>query len=98
MKYDSYLVQEENCLIPSLPPLGEDVVNNFKRLKYFNCSKLELLSYIAKSNGSIKLMIRKDLIKSYTNNNITCCYSYVNRKEYTKNPDDDLRCVLMTIN
>lgn len=87
----NFLVNSEYCMIPTAPIFGDDVMKYYNPPNYRNCSKNELLSFISKRNGTVELVIRKEIVHLYTQNNITCCFSYVRRGYNESDPDNVIR-------
>lgn len=59
--------------------MNPEVKKYYRPEKYMSCRKKELLTYISKDNNSFTLHIKTHLLSNYSKEDITCCYSYVER-------------------
>ncbi|RZB73460.1 uncharacterized protein BDFB_010973, partial [Asbolus verrucosus] len=85
-----YLVATSKCKIPDLEPFDPQVKKFYHPEKYTPCRKLELLTYVTKTDNIATLHIDTEIVPSYTKNNVICCYSNITRQENKNNPDDGL--------
>lgn len=92
---DEYLVFNENCVIPKIEAFNEDVKKYMKNPKYFKCSKHRLLTSITKSNDSVYLVVNEDVVQEYGSGIVSCCFSYIRRKNHTSEPDNKVRLVTL---
>ncbi|XP_066251371.1 uncharacterized protein [Euwallacea similis] len=81
---NKYLINTTGCKIPKLDALNEDVFPFVHKEQYVSCSNKGLLTYIEYSTSPPKLMINQSLAKLYSYMSITCCYSYIYRKDGDK--------------
>ncbi|XP_066141875.1 uncharacterized protein [Euwallacea fornicatus] len=81
---NKYLINTTGCKIPELNALNEDVSPFVHKEQYISCSNKPLLTYIKYTASAPKLMINQTLAKLYSYMTITCCYSYIYRKDGDK--------------
>lgn len=90
-----YLVSSPKCKIVDLEPFNKYAKKYHKPEKYTACRKLELLTYVTKTDGVATLHVDDEIVPSYLrkkSSGISCCYSDVHRHSTVKDPDNNVRC------
>ncbi|XP_049823263.1 uncharacterized protein LOC109595976 isoform X2 [Aethina tumida] len=89
-----YLVSSPKCKIVDLEPFNKYAKKYHKPEKYTACRKLELLTYVTKTDGVATLHVDDEIVPSYLrkkSSGISCCYSDVHRHSTVKDPDNNVR-------
>jgi hypothetical protein len=83
--------KEWKCQIPKVGPYGFPSAVYHSNLKYAPCSRLEPLTYVSKTNNNPTLYINNEVAPLYSKFGIRCCYSNIERRNYTQSPDSYYR-------
>ncbi|KAJ8938491.1 hypothetical protein NQ318_020807 [Aromia moschata] len=83
----NFLVSSSKCKMIDLDPFNKDAKQFFSPEKYKSCRTLELLTYVTKTDNIPTLQIDREIVPSYSNKSVSCCYSNVTRTKSSGNPD-----------